>query len=90
MDRVGFEGWLRGRKLVADYQVAHYSRRMSVLVDSSVWIDYFRGTGEELHYLIEEALVVTNELILAELVPSLHMRRQRQLLADVAEPARSC
>ncbi len=42
---------------------------MSVLVDSSVWIDYFRGTGEELDYLIEEAVVATNELILAELVP---------------------
>ena len=58
---------------------------MSVLVDSSVWIDYFGGTGEELDYLIGEALVATNELILAELVPALHMRRQRQLISLLRE-----
>lgn len=45
---------------------------MSILVDSSVWVDYFRGTGlssDHLDLLIEENLVVTNDLILAELLP---------------------
>ena len=47
---------------------------MVVLVDTSVWIDYFRGAGdsEPLDYLINENLVVTNEIILAELVPFLN------------------
>ena len=54
---------------------------MNVLVDSSVWIDYFRGTDEanRLDFLIEENLVCTNDLILAELVPFLRIKRQRKL-----------
>ncbi len=56
---------------------------MSVLVDSSVWVDYFRGTGpaETLDLLIEEGLVVTNDLILAEIIPALHLRKQTRLIA---------
>ena len=55
---------------------------MSILVDSSIWIDYFRGVSgaEELDYLIEENLVVTNELILTELIPPLHLRKKRALV----------
>ena len=39
---------------------------MGVLVDPSVWIDYFRSgeESERLDYLIDENLVITNELIL--------------------------
>lgn len=64
---------------------------MSVLVDSSVWIDYFRGAQRhnELDVLIQEDLVVVNDLILAELIPVLHLRRQRKLIAlmrDIARP----
>ena len=55
---------------------------MSVLVDSSVWIDYFRGDeGDTLDTLIDENLAVTNDLILAEIVPPLRLRRQRKLIA---------
>ncbi len=38
---------------------------MSVLVDSSVWIAYFRGSRElsKLDFLIDKNLVVTNDLI---------------------------
>ena len=61
---------------------------MSVLVDSSVWIEFFRGEGEELDYLIEEDLVVVNDLILAELLPALHMRRQRKLVGLLKEITR--
>ena len=63
---------------------------MSVLVDSSVWIEYFRGSGSggELDYLIDENLVVVNDLILAELLPALHMGRQRKLVGLLKEIAR--
>ena len=56
---------------------------MSVLVDSSKWIDYFRGTGQSdiLEMLIEENLAVINDLILAELVPSLQVKKERELVA---------
>ncbi|MBN2684853.1 MAG: PIN domain-containing protein [Pontiellaceae bacterium] len=54
---------------------------MNVLVDSSVWIDYFRGgLVSSLDWLIEENLICINELILAELVPFLRVRRQRKLI----------
>ena len=49
-----------------------------VLVDSSVWIQYFKfGNIESLDELIENDLVCTNELILTELGPKLiHQKRQ--------------
>jgi len=55
---------------------------MSVLVDSSLWIDYFRGSENPTHldYLIAENLVVINDLVLAELIPSLKLRRQLKLI----------
>ena len=60
---------------------------MSVLVDSSIWIEYFRGSGNHatLDFLIEENLVVVNDLILAELIPALHLRRQRKLIGLMRE-----
>ena len=62
---------------------------MSVLVDSSIWIEYFRGSAknERLDFLIEENLVVVNDLILAELIPALHLRRQRKLIGLMREIA---
>jgi len=46
---------------------------MRVLVDSSIWISYFRiGHREDvLDFLIEENLIVINDIILSELVPFL-------------------
>ncbi len=60
---------------------------MSVLVDSSIWVEYFRGSANDgrLDFLIEENLVVVNDLILAELVPALHLRRQRKLISLMRE-----
>jgi len=60
---------------------------MSILVDTSVWIDYFRGDGiaDLVDRLIEENLVATNDLILAELVPPLHLRREKELIALLRE-----
>lgn len=55
---------------------------MSVLVDTSVWIDYFTSgnNSEKLDFLIDENLVVINEIILAELVPFLKVRNQRNII----------
>jgi len=55
---------------------------MSVLVDTSIWIEYFRNGNnfEELEFLIDENQVVTNDLILAELIPFLMVRNQRKLI----------
>ena len=54
---------------------------MSVLVDTSLWVEYFRSgnNSEELDFLIDENLIVTNDLILAELIPFLKVRKQRKL-----------
>ena len=55
---------------------------MSVLVDTSIWIEYFRNGNnfEKLDFLIDENLVVTNDLILAELIPFLKVRNQGKLI----------
>ncbi|MEA1866895.1 MAG: PIN domain-containing protein [Thermodesulfobacteriota bacterium] len=55
---------------------------MLVLVDTSVWVEYFRSGNnfEKLDFLIDENLIVTNDLILAELIPFLKVRKQRKLI----------
>ncbi|MCK5570115.1 MAG: PIN domain-containing protein [Spirochaetes bacterium] len=55
---------------------------MSVLVDTSVWIDYFRSGDdcEQLDFFIDENLVVTNDLILTELLPFLRVKNQRKII----------
>lgn len=53
---------------------------MPVLVDTSVWVNYFRSEAgsERLDFLIDENLIVINDLILAELVPFLEIRNQQK------------
>jgi predicted nucleic acid-binding protein len=55
---------------------------MSVIVDTSVWIDYFRSgnNSAKLDFLIDEELIVINDLILAELVPYLKVQKQRNII----------
>jgi predicted nucleic acid-binding protein len=55
---------------------------MQVLVDSSVWIDYFKDgrKSEKVDYMIDENIVATNDLILAELIPFLRIRNQRRIV----------
>jgi len=55
---------------------------MSVIVDTSVWIEYFRigNNSAKLDSLIDEDLIVINDFILAELVPSLKIRNQRKVV----------
>ena len=60
---------------------------MQVLVDTSVWIDYFRGSGDSknLDLLIDENLIVTNEIVLAELLPYLKIKKQTKVIALLHE-----
>ena len=55
---------------------------MSVLVDTSIWIEYFRSGNhsEKLDFLIDKNLIVINDLILAELVPSLRVHNQGKII----------
>lgn len=55
---------------------------MHVLVDTSVWIDYFRdGTNSaNLDDLIDENLLVTNDIILTELIPYLKVKKQTTVI----------
>ena len=55
---------------------------MSVLVDTSIWVKYFRNGNnlKRLDLLIDENFVVTNNLILAELLPFLKIRKQRRII----------
>jgi len=56
---------------------------VSVTIDSSVWIEYFRkgDNCEKVDFLIDEDLVVTNDLILAELAPFLKKRKKKKILS---------
>ena len=56
---------------------------MQVLVDSSVWIDYFREGkhSDKLEYFIDENLICINDFILAELVPFLQRIKQKKLIS---------
>jgi hypothetical protein len=55
----------------------------SVLVDSSVWIDYFKGNNPKsniLSDLIDKNAVCTNDLILAELIPYIKISGETHLV----------
>ena len=60
---------------------------MEVLVDTSIWIDYFRGGGnsKDLDFLIDENLIVTNDIILAELIPYLKIKMQMKVIELLQE-----
>jgi len=60
---------------------------MPVLADTSVWIDYFRG-GENsglMDQLIDENIIVTNDIILAELLPYLMLKKQLKVISLLKE-----
>ena len=52
-----------------------------VLVESSVWISNVSGKNESipLNNLIEDNKICINELILAELVPSINLKKENEL-----------
>jgi predicted nucleic acid-binding protein len=55
---------------------------MNILVDSSIWIDCFKGGSSSalLDCFISENLICTNDLILAEIIPILKAREQAHLI----------
>lgn len=55
---------------------------MSIIIDSSIWIEYFRNSNnyEKVDFLIDENLVVINDLILTELTPFLKLKKQHKLV----------
>jgi hypothetical protein len=55
---------------------------MEVLVDTSIWVDYFRGgnNSKDIDFLIDENIIVTNEIILAELIPYLKIKKQLKII----------
>jgi hypothetical protein len=55
---------------------------MAVLVDTSIWIDYFRSgeNSKDLDDLMDENLIVINDIILAELVPYLKLKKQTKVI----------
>lgn len=55
---------------------------MRILVDSSIWVDYFRDgiNSEILDRFIDENIICTNYLILSELFPALKIRKQNKLI----------
>lgn len=60
---------------------------MQVLIDSSVWINYFRHghNSEKLDFFIDHNVVCTNDLILAELLPFLKLSKQNKLIKLLKE-----
>ena len=55
---------------------------MAVLVDTSIWIDYFRSgeNSADMEFLIDENLIITNDIILAELIPYLKIKKQTKVV----------
>ena len=55
---------------------------MQILIDSSIWIDYFQSgdNSKDLDTLIDENLIVTNDIILTELVPFLKVKKQGKII----------
>lgn len=58
---------------------------MNILVDSSTWIDYFRSGihSGKLDTYIDQNLICTNDLILAELVPFLKVKKHFRVVKSL-------
>ena len=55
---------------------------MRVLIDTSIWIDYFKSGANSsgLDSLLDDNVVVINNIILAELVPFLAIKKQFKVI----------
>ena len=62
-----------------------------VLVDTSIWIDYFREgkNSSGLEVLIDENIIVINEIILAELIPYLKIKQQTNVIKLLNEVSKT-
>ena len=52
-----------------------------ILIDTSVWIDYFRNgsTADAVDVLLRNNSICVNDIILAELLPSINLRGEDEL-----------
>src|SRR4030042_6700106 len=55
---------------------------MNILIDTSVWVDYFQGnsTSDLVDSFIDENVICTNHLILSELIPVLRLDKHTKLI----------
>ena len=55
---------------------------MHILVDTSIWVDYFKSGANSIRLdgLLEDNLIVINDIILAELVPFLIIKKQHKIV----------
>ena len=62
-----------------------------IIVDSSVWISYFRDetAHTKLDDLIQNNQICTNDLILAELMPFLYVKNQHEIIDLMLELPKS-
>lgn len=62
-----------------------------ILVDSSVWIAFFRGSlpRDDIFNLIDANQICTNDLIVSEIVPALLIRKERSLVDTLTRLDRS-
>ena len=53
-----------------------------ILIDSSVWIDFFKGNEKEAFVsdILLEGLACTNEVVLTELLPSMRIKKEENLI----------
>ena len=53
-----------------------------ILVDSSIWISYFKSEDAHsiLDELIQKNLICVNNLILSELIPFIHVKKEKELI----------
>ena len=53
-----------------------------ILVDSSIWISYFKS--EDAHSILDELIqknqICVNNLILSELIPFIHVKKEKELI----------
>jgi len=60
---------------------------VSVVVDTSVWVEYFRGSGAlELETLLDEGLVLLAPVVAAELVSAPLRAHERRSVIALLEP----
>lgn len=58
--------------------------RVSVVVDTSIWVEYFRGSGaSELDGLLADGLVLLAPVVAAELLSAPLTRRERREVVDI-------
>ena len=56
---------------------------MSVLVDTSIWVNHFRSSNSHLHDLLDNTVVVCHPLVIGELACG-NLKKRKEILALLA------